>query len=195
MNKQYKSVIVKRKDVLYDVNFISWKTAKCRIAEAEARAEAQTDDEGRIWFERMLATAVDHLKAKLKWCIDEHTGTIVDNAIKQRTVTYGEEDYPEVEQDYDSFSDDATALDSPAEIKLPIKEHVFRFAFSNTWKGNFNALANYIHRYIVDYILFEWFKITLPDEAAGYLASSEDWEDRIISEARSEDVSNVFFRL
>ena len=119
MNKQYKSVIVKRKDVLYDVNFISWKTAKCRIAEAEARAEAQTDDEGRIWFERMLATAVDHLKAKLRWCIDEYTGTIVDNSIKQRTVTYGEEDYPEVEQDYDSFSDDATALDSPAEIKLP----------------------------------------------------------------------------
>ena len=195
MSKLYKSISIRRKDILYDVNFISWKTAKCRIEDAEARAEAQTDDEGAVWFERMLETAVNHLKANLRWCIYGSTGTIVNNAIKQRVVTYGEKDYPEVEQDYSLFSDDATALESPTEIKLPIEEYVLRFALPSNWRGNFDALANYVHRYIVDYILFEWFKITLPDEAPKYLASSEDWENKIINEARSEDVTNVFFRL
>ena len=195
MNKKYKAMTVKRKDVLHDVNFISWKTAKCRIAEPEAQAEVQTDDESHAWFERMLATAVDHLKGSLRWCIREHTGTIVDNTIKRKTITYGDEELPEVEQDPTSFDDDMESLGSPAEIEVTIPEYTFRFAFSHTWRGNFESLGNYIHRYIVDYILYEWFKMTLPNEASTYLASATGWERKIINEARSEDVSNVYFRL
>lgn len=190
-----KAIIIQRKDVLHDVNFISWKTAKCRITEPEAQAEAQTDDESHAWFERMLQTAVDHLKGELRWCIREHTGTIVDNTIKRDCIPYGNEGYPIVEQDYNTFGDDEEFLDTPKEIKVPITEYTFRFAFSDKWRGNFEAMSNYIHRYIVDYILYEWFKMTLPNEAATYLASATEWESKIINEARSEDVRNVYFRL
>jgi hypothetical protein len=69
------------------------------------------------------------------------------------------------------------------------------FTFSSSWKGNFESLGNYIHRYIVDYILYEWFKMTLPSEATVYLASADQWENKVINEARSDDVRNVFFRL
>lgn len=190
-----KALSIKRKEVLYDVNFISWKTAKCRVTEPEAQAEAQTDDENKEWFERQLATAVDHIKGKLQWCIHEHTGTITDNTIKTHAIPYGEEGNESIPQDPTSFDDDEAFLDAPAELHVPIPEHVFRFRFSDTWRGDFDALSEYIHRYIVDYILYEWFKMTLPNEAATYLASATDWEDKIINEARSEDVRDVFFRL
>lgn len=192
---QNKAFTAKRNEILYDVNFISWKTANCRVTEVESRAEAQADDEGHEWFERQLATAVDHLKGRLRWCINEHLGTITDNTIKMKEVSYGDADYPAETQDPTTFSDDEEFLGAPAVKHITIPEYTFRFTFSPSWKGNFEALGNYIHRYIVDYILYEWFKITLPSEATVYLASAEQWESKVINEARSEDVRNVFFRL
>lgn len=162
---------------------------------AKAVGEAQSEEENFDWFERQLATAVDHLKGRLRWCIHEHTGSIIDNTIKTKAIPYGDEGYPEIEQDASSFADDEAFLDAPAEKHVPIPEHTFRFRFSDAWRGNFESLGNYIHRYIVDYILYEWFKITLPSEAPAYLTSAEQWEGKIINEARSEDVRNVYFRL
>lgn len=169
--------------------------ARIQIHKDNIISEAISEIENYDWFERQVQTAVDHLKGSLRWCIREHTGTIVDNTIKRKTITYGDEELPEVEQDPTSFGDDMESLGSPAEIEVTIPEYTFRFAFSPTWRGNFESLGNYIHRYIVDYILFEWFKMTLPNEASTYLASATEWERKIINEARSEDVSNVYFRL
>ena len=192
---KYKGLTIKRDEVLYDVNFISWKTAKCRITDAAVQAEAQTDDENREWFERQLATAVDHLKGRLRWCIHEHTGTITDNTIKTYEIPYGEMGNEEIEQDPTRFCDDIAFLKAPVHKRIPIPVHIFRFRFSDEWRGSFESMSNYIHRYIVDYILYEWFKMTLPNEAATYLASATEWESKIINEARSEDVRNVYFRL
>lgn len=141
-----KVIEISDSDILYDVNFITWKTAKCRIAEPEAQAEAQTDGEALKWFSSQLYTCVSHVKGILKWCASDTDDGIL-------------------------------------------------FSFSDNWRGNFDALSNYIHRYIADYILYEWFKMTLPNEAATYLASATEWESKIINEARSEDVRNVYFRL
>lgn len=138
---------ISQDEILYDVDFTTWKVAKCRIAETEAQAEAQTDNENYRWFIRQYDTAVEHIKNKLQAYI------------------------------------------------VPTEDDTFHFAFPDAWRGNIKALMTYIHRFIVDYILYEWFKMTLPNEAATYLASATDWEDKIINEARSEDVRNVFFRL
>lgn len=164
---------------------------------AKALTEAQSEEENFDWFERQLATAVENIKDRLRWCLNpcEHLGTIVDDTIKKRAIAYGEDGNPPVENDPNSFTDDEAFLDAPAEVYVPVPEHIFRFKFSNVWKGNFEALGNYIHRYIVDFILYEWFKISLPSAAAVYLASAEQWKDKIVNEARSEDVRNVFFRL
>lgn len=80
-------------------------------------------------------------------------------------------------------------------VDLSMHPDVLFFSFSDIWKGNFESLGNYIHRYIVDSILYEWFSITLPAAAAVYLTSAEQWKDKIINEARSEDVRGVYFRL
>lgn len=69
------------------------------------------------------------------------------------------------------------------------------FTLSPTWKGNFDSLSKYIHRYIVNFILYEWFRMSQPSEAEAYLTSADSLESEVINEARSEDVSNVYFRL
>lgn len=139
---------IDQSDVLYDVNYTTWKVAKCRITDPQMQSESQTDNENDRWFTRQYETAIDHIKSRL-----------------QAYVRPTEE-----------ISD-------------------FLFSFPEGWRGNVSSLMTYIHRYIVDYILYEWFKMTMPNEAATYLTSADAWEYKAILEARNEDVSNVFFRL
>ena len=56
-------------------------------------------------------------------------------------------------------------------------------------------MNTYIHRYVVDFVLTEWFKMTMPEETAIYVASAEGWLDRFINEARDVVVKDVIFRL
>lgn len=60
-------VKLRREEVLYDVDFISWKLAKCRVAESEEeRAERQTDEESYDWIGRQIETAFDEVKSKIR---------------------------------------------------------------------------------------------------------------------------------
>jgi hypothetical protein len=139
---------INQADVLYDVNYTTWKVAKCRIADQQMQAESQTDDENNRWFARQYETAIDNIKSRLQAYV------------------------------------------------VPTEDNSdFHFSFPEGWRGNISALMTYIHRYIVDYILYEWFKMTIPNEAATYLTSADAWEYKAVLEARNEDVSNVFFRL
>ena len=135
-------------NILYDVDYTTWKVAKCRVVDPQAQAEAQTDNENMRWFNRQYETAVEHIKSRL------------------RAYVVPTEDISDI-----------------------------TFKFGDTWRGNISSLMTYIHRYIVDYILYEWFKMTMPNEAPAYLTSADAWEYKAILEARSEDVSNVYFRL
>lgn len=55
-----------RSELVYDIDFISWKVAKCRISEtAESRAEAQTDEESADWLDREIEVAVGNVKSEL----------------------------------------------------------------------------------------------------------------------------------
>lgn len=139
---------IDQSDVLYDVNYTTWKVAKCRVTDPQMQSESQTDSENDRWFNRQYETAIDHIKSRLRAYI------------------------------------------------IPTEEMGdFHFSFPEGWRGNVFSLMTYIHRYIVDYILYEWFKMTMPNEAATYLTSADAWEYKAILEARNEDVSNVFFRL
>ena len=153
--------------------------------------EAHREAENYDWFERMLQSSIDHLKGRLRWCIDEEPMVETDNTIKrpskdEEVEEDGGEDAPELIDEQTVILEDTTDT---------IPEYTLRFAFSDEWRGSFESMSNYIHRYIVDYILYEWFKMTLPNEAATYLVSATEWESKIINEARSEDVRNVYFRL
>lgn len=60
-------VKLRREEIQYDVDFISWKLAKCRVAESEEeRAERQTDEESYDWIGRQIETAFDEVKSKIR---------------------------------------------------------------------------------------------------------------------------------
>lgn len=236
------------KDVLYDVDFTTWKVGNVRMTDKKSAFEVQTDSENEVWFQRQYEIATKQIIDALRPNVEIPT-SINSNADNKLTFAfYGDThalmgyihhyivDFilyewfkltlPNEAGAYLATSEDwKTKAINEAQSKeensewfermfdtafLHIKERLMwcmdrsiteeeedyiYFAFPPTWKGNFKALMDYAHRFITDYILYEWFKITLPSAAAVYLESSNNWEGKIINEARSEDVTNVFFRL
>ena len=58
---------LRREEIQYDVDFISWKLANCRVADSEEeRAERQTDEESRDWMGRQIETAFDTVISKIR---------------------------------------------------------------------------------------------------------------------------------
>lgn len=58
---------LRREEIQYDVDFISWKLANCRVADSEKeRSERQTDEESRDWIGRQIETAFDTVISKIR---------------------------------------------------------------------------------------------------------------------------------
>lgn len=73
-NMGYRCVMkLLRSEVEYDVDFISWKVARCRVLDNdEQRAEAQTDKENGDWLTRKIELAVSEAKRLLSSYVDEY---------------------------------------------------------------------------------------------------------------------------
>lgn len=147
-----------RSEIVYDVDYISWKVAQCRISEEESRAEAQTDQENSDWLTRQVETALDNAKDRISAYVVEMSRMQTDE-----------------DENRDGW--DIVLYMEPG------------------WRGSSKTMNTYIHRYVVDFVLTEWFKMTMPEETAIYVASAEGWLDRFINEARDVVVKDVIFRL
>lgn len=245
-----KSGTINYSDIINDIDYITWKTAKVRISEEEQQFDVQTDSTNKKWIDRRYKAAVEHIKDLLHSHItntnnvsgvdytlqfqfpDTWTGSIssimayIHNYIVDYTLyewfrmTMPNEAAPYLTSSEDwkqkMLAEVASELDNVGWFDNQFATHSeevasllrwcasissegdlckYTFNFSSAWRGNINALANQMHHYITDHILAEWFKNTMPNEAAAYLTSAAEWERKMIHEARSEDVSNVFFRL
>lgn len=142
-------VKAKKDEVIYDIDFISWKLAKCRVENAEQQAESQTDGEASDYITRQIETAVANAKGALHPFVVNDKGTMLDDEM------------------------------------VDTNEWFIVFDFGSEFAGSTPKLCNLFHRYIVDFTLAEWFKLVLPNEAANYYASAEDWLERFKSEART----------
>jgi hypothetical protein len=159
MMKRRVVVKAKKDEVMFDIDFISWKLAKCRIDNAEQQAEAQTDSEASDYITRQIETAVMNAKGALHPYVVNDKGTLLDDELTEE------------------------------------KEWFIVFEFGNEFAGSTPKLCNLFHRYIVDFALAEWFKLVLPNEAANYYASAQDWLERFKSEARTTIIQPPIFQL
>lgn len=76
-------VKAKKDEVLYDIDFISWKLAKCRIDNPEQQAESQTDEEATDYITRQIETAVSNAKGALHPYVVNDRGTMLDDELKE----------------------------------------------------------------------------------------------------------------
>lgn len=70
-------------EILYDVDFVSWKIANCRIEDAQQRAEAQTDAESKEWIIRQIECAIGEITK----CIEAYVigrSRFVSNELKEQ---------------------------------------------------------------------------------------------------------------
>lgn len=181
-----------RASILYDIDFISWKIARARIADAVAQSHFATDDEARIFLGKEIEAAIDNIYSELRWCTttEPTRPDALDNKPGIATPTADSS-----ETDFFLVSDeDEYAVTEGTERKWP-EEYPISFYFSPEWKGSIRTLRTTIHKYIVHYCLAQWFALVKPDEEANELAKAEELLTLAYNEARSEDVKHIRFIL
>ncbi len=74
-------------------------------------------------------------------------------------------------------------------------EWTIHFVFGRGWSGSVRALKSFIHRYVCEYVLGQWYRITNPVIAESYMMNAEDYIVKAYEEARSQKVKLEPFRL
>lgn len=212
--KLYKTVILDRDFLLYDINFESWKIAKCKIEAKPLQAEISTDEEADMFIQRSIDTAIGNIKNELLWCINNRSifSSVQTDRLDQdfenpaEGVHYpADVDFPTDEAVYDetdggliSDTTDTTAIelheDHEPEARFP-RYFTIEFVFPDYWRGSLESLKVAIHNYVTRFVLSEWFALTKPDESERYLALAASYMKKAVECARQEDVKNVIFRL
>lgn len=136
------TVTINRNKLVYDIDTISWKTARTRLTETRSIAEAQTDSGSDNMFvlERRILTALQKVKQECRWCVASTTGT-----------TGG--------------SDAMTGVSSTG-ITTTTYTITFRDAISN--KINWDDVALRVHNYMLYSVLADWFSYVMPSEVQNY---------------------------
>lgn len=181
-----------RASILYDIDFISWKIARTRIADAVAQSHFATDEEAHIFLGKEIEAAIDNIYGKLRWCTatEPYRPDALDNKPGIPTPTADS-----VETDAFLISDEEEYAVTEGTERKWLEEYPISFYFSPEWKGSIRTLRTTIHKYIVHYCLAQWFALVKPDEEANELAKAEELLMRAYYEARSEDVEHIRFIL
>ncbi len=177
------SVILRRADIRHDVNFTSWKVARCRIGGVQSKSLSITDEEAATLLQRFLVTAVGEIRAALQRYIRLPLPRVADDSLRTERC--------ERPQESDGYDIDTTSREVTTIFP---EEYVLELLMPDDWRGDAHTLALRAHGYVVSYILAEWFDIVKPDEAPTYRAKAEDLLGKISSEGFSSTV-RVTFRL
>lgn len=75
------------------------------------------------------------------------------------------------------------------------REWIINLVMERGWRGDSRRLASYIHRFVVDSVLYAWYRMVEPSRAQIYGRHVEDDKKMVVGEVRDTQVSNVYFKL
>lgn len=217
---QYRTVILYRDRLIYDINYESWKISKTRIDDKTVQMELSTDEEADMFLERSFNTAIGKIKENLLFCLDRFTkgGDTATNKLPMRDEN--EADVQTVTNDdatnntNDGYitgtnedniltpqgSGGGNAGSAQESEQTPAQQqfrthYTFGLKFSEYWRGNVEVIMTNMHNYIRCFTLSEWFALVKPDEAARYLQWADKYLSDMVGNAREESMEGVSFRL
>lgn len=197
---KYRTVILYRDRLIYDINYESWKISKTRVDNKTMQSELSTDEEADMFLERQFNTAFSKIKENLLFCLDRFTkgGDTATNKLPMKedidaeleTVT--DDDYANATHEGEG-GETETGEEKP---KTNFRVHyTFGFKFSPYWKGNAEQMMNNMHNYVRSFALSEWFALVKPDESARYLQYADKYLEALVDVAREESMEGVMFML
>jgi len=202
--KQYKTVVIYRDNLVYDINFESWKIARMRIDDKTVQMETSTDEEADMFIERHIDSAINNIKTSMLWCLDRVTraAAVSTNKLSQdwENPSQGPHYEPDTSMPVDDTLLDATQTDweehTPEPAAARFRTHYdFGFVFSSYWMGDIDAVKSAIHNYMRCRVLTEWFALVKPDEAARYERYATRYLLDAVTAARQERADGITFRL
>lgn len=192
--KIYRTAIIYRDRLVYDIDYESWKIAKVRVDDKTLQAETSTDEEADMFLERQFDTAFGLLKGDLQFCLDYLTAAGATANDKLKTRTDGDVELAPAEDDGEIVATQENESNDEPETEWPT-HYKIGFAFSPYWYGNIETIKTCIHQYIKCYTLAEWFSLVKPDEAAKYSQQAESYRSQAVNYCRQENAFGVTFRL
>lgn len=140
-----------RNEIIYDIDFTANRIARVNI----------TDDEIKKVEESKKAALIttEDISKDLK---QDFVDRLIRHAITdvRKKMTY-------------AIRDDLSRM-ATNEIDVQEPHYDIVFSFEKGWQGSPQALCDYIHSYIVNHSLKEWFEITLPQYAATFAKRADD---------------------
>lgn len=193
LHPQYRTAVIYRDRLVYDIDFESWKMARVRIDDKRVQAETSTDEEADMFLERQFDTAFGELKGNLQFCLDHLTkaGDIANDKLKMRRD--GDVELAPTDDDEEIVATQESEQEEPV-TEFPV-HYTIGFKFSPYWNGNIEAIKTAIHNYLRAYTLTQWFSLVKPDEAPKYAQEADAWMGKAINYCRQEDCSGITFRL
>lgn len=165
-------VKILKSEIKFDVRFDS--TIRERIVNREAHNASKKNTKNK--YNKVGYAIPDETEVE-DWLVRQ-IETAIDNV-------HGELNWCCVE--WNRFVDDEL-------YELP-EEWAIHFHFSRMWAGSIKGLRTKIHKYITEYILWQWYRAAMPNGSNVYKAEAEEWLQKAYQEARSERVQLEPFRL
>lgn len=197
---QYRTVILYRDRLIYDINYESWKISKTRVDNKTVQSELSTDEEADMFLERQFNTAFGKIKENLLFCLDRFTkgGDTATNKLPMKEDDDAELE-PVTNDGYANATQEGSGEETETDDDKPettFRPHyTFGFKFSEYWKGDVEQMMNNMHNYVRCFTLSEWFALVKPDESARYLQYADKYLEALVDVAREESMEGVMFML
>lgn len=148
-------------EIKYDVKFDSWQKSKV----FNRNLKNQNKDAEKVGIAYNNDDAND-------WLVRQ-----IDTAINN---IYGELAW--CTREYDRYETNQIEEQTPTEWSIHLE-------FPCSWAGSMRAMKSHAHKYVVSYVLAQWYRAGDVGSAESYIADADNALTRLYQEARSEKVS------
>lgn len=147
-------------EIKYDVKFDSWQKA-------------------RVFNRNLKNSNKDAEKVGIAYNDDKANDWLVRQIDTAVNNIYGELAW--CTREYEEFESDQIEKETP-------KDWTIHLEFPHSWAGSMRAMKTFAHKYVVSYVLAQWYRASDLGSADSYIADADNALNSLYQEARSEKV-------
>lgn len=155
-----------RNELIYDIDFVTNRIAKMRFTDEDIKKASSVTSEG---------------EENQDW-LDDTIMSALNNVSQKLRFCH--------------ISHSRLSTDEVRPVNSEDEGVIFNMALNlPKWRGSAESLARFIHEYIVNYTLSEWFLMTMADISPVYAEKANRNLTQIVNESRNADIGTPVYRL
>ena len=165
------SITLKKNELCYDIDFITYKVAKVHFhpTQPDTAMEVATSPSDHDFVDRLLESAVEQVKERLRFCLDETPYNAVSDRILPDLCTAPPDGNPAP----------APLLPPPSAGCGSRGAYDLVLRTDDSWKGSLKVLCSAVHNFVVHHVVYHYLQLTAPTFAPAFGEEAEETLDRI----------------